>query len=1659
MEGDVLVSRRERRHPMSVWFTRALLCLVSVHFWANPAHAVTLTWDASTGGNVAGYRVYYGAGSRNYTNNLNVANQTAAAVTGLRPGIQYFFSVVAYNTWGIESEFSNEISFTEPSLNLPPTLNSISAVTIAEDSAARTVSLAGITSGSASENQTLVVTASSSNTGLIPNPTINYSSPASTGSLTFTPVPNANGSATITVTVSDGIEELSRTFTVTVTSVNDTPALNALSNLTIAEDSGAQTINLSGISSGANESQTLTVTASSSSTSLIPTPSVNYSSPASTGSLTFTPAANANGTATITVTVNDGSAQFSRSFTVTVTPVNDPPVLGVIADRTINQNAGLQTVSLSGISSGAANESQTLSVTASSSSTALIPNPTVTYSSPSATGSLRFTPVTGASGSATITVTVSDGSAQASRTFTVMVNSPSNQPPTINVINPVVVNEDAGAQTIALSGISGGASEVQTVTVSAVSSNPSLIPNPSVSYSNPSSTGSLTFTPAANASGSATITVTVNDGTLQATRSFAVTVNPVNDPPALNAISNVTIAEDAAVQTVNLSGISSGAANETQALTVTATSSNPALIPHPAVNYASPVATGSLNFAPVANASGSATITVTVSDGENQVNRTFTVTVTPVNDAPTLDAITDLGISEDAGQQMVSFSGITSGASDENQPLTVTVTSGNPALIPNPTVTYTSPSSIGSLGFTPVGNASGTATVIVTVNDGTAQFSRTFTITVNPENDLPTLGEISNVTLNENAGIQTITLSGISSGATNENQTLTVAASSSNPGLIPNPTVAYASPASTGSLSFTPLANSSGNAIVTVTVSDGLAQVSKTFVVIVNPAAGENNQPPTIVAPNIVIINEDAATQTVNLSGITSGSATENQTLTVTAFSSNPSLIPNPTVTYVSPSTSGSLSFAPTANNAGGSTVIITVSDGELQFSRTLTVVVNPVNDPPTVDAISNITIDEDSSQQTVNFTGVSTGATNENQSLTLTATSGNPGLIPHPIVSYSSPGTAGNLRFTPVANASGTATITLAINDGWTSSTRTFVVTVNPVNDAPTLNAVANRSAVENSGVHTVNLSGISSGASNEVQTLSLTASSSNPGLVSTPTVNYTSPGATGSISFTPAANATGSVVLTITVSDGQSQLSRSFEVTVEHQNEPPFISSIDDQSTYQTKSLSTISFSVSDRETDATNLTLSAMSSNPGLIPAENVRFGGTGTNRWFTLTPAAGQLGEAHVTILVSDGAAISSSSFRMGVRSVPTTSDLTLEKIGSGTLTGTFKTTNMAVGKPYSITATPAAGYIFAGWSGLTNSSATRLTFIMQPDAVLRATFIPNPYLPIAGSYNGLFYENEEVNQHSAGSITLTLTTKGSYTGKLQIGSSRLSLSGTLDINCATTNYVKRTGLTPLKLVLAFGTGAEADRVTGILTDGNWVSSVTADRAIYKSFVAPCPKAGKYTLVIPGSDETSPIEMGEGYGSLSVDASGSIRFTGALADGTKVTQSAKISKQGLWPVYIPLYTGKGSVLSWLTFTNQPEQDLTGVLSWIKLGGVKGAYYTNGFAAESQVVGSSYVAPAGTNVVFNSPSALVQFLGGNLATDFENEISIGSRSKVTNLGTNKMTLTFTTTSGTFKGTVTDPSSKASRRFEGAILQKQDTAYGFLLGVNQSSRVIISP
>jgi hypothetical protein len=76
--------------------------------------SVTLQWNPSTGSFVAGYQVYYGGASGNYTNTLSTGNATKITVSGLIEGATYYFAVAAFDSLGFQSQLSSEVSYFIP---------------------------------------------------------------------------------------------------------------------------------------------------------------------------------------------------------------------------------------------------------------------------------------------------------------------------------------------------------------------------------------------------------------------------------------------------------------------------------------------------------------------------------------------------------------------------------------------------------------------------------------------------------------------------------------------------------------------------------------------------------------------------------------------------------------------------------------------------------------------------------------------------------------------------------------------------------------------------------------------------------------------------------------------------------------------------------------------------------------------------------------------------------------------------------------------------------------------------------------------------------------------------------------------------------------------------------------------------------------------------------------------------------------------------------------------------------------------------------------------------------------------------------------------------------------------------------------------------------
>jgi hypothetical protein len=191
------------------------------------------------------------------------------------------------------------------------------------------------------------------------------------------------------------------------------------------------------------------------------------------------------------------------------------------------------------------------------------------------------------------------------------------------------------------------------VTVTAVSSDPSIVPHPTITGSGAMRT--LSFTPAEHAFGTVTITVTAMDdggtadgGVDQSMRTFQIEVVPVNDAPSFDAISDQEVAQDSGTTDVGITGVSAGPANEAdQTVALTAVSSDPSIVPHPTI--AGTGATRTLSFAPVSGAHGLVTITVTAQDdggtahgGQDMFARTFQIMVTAATGDTTPPRVLDV---------------------------------------------------------------------------------------------------------------------------------------------------------------------------------------------------------------------------------------------------------------------------------------------------------------------------------------------------------------------------------------------------------------------------------------------------------------------------------------------------------------------------------------------------------------------------------------------------------------------------------------------------------------------------------------------------------------------------------------------------------------------------------------------------------------------------------------------------------------------------------------------------------------------------------------------------------------------------------------------------------------------------------------------------------
>lgn len=401
-----------------------------------------------------------------------------------------------------------------------------------------------------------------------------------------------------------------------------------------------------------------------------------------------------------------------------------------------------------------------------------------------------------------------------------------------------------------------------------------------------------------------------------------------------------------------------------------------------------------------------------------------------------------------------------------------------------------------------------------------------------------------------------------------------------------------------------------------------------------------------------------------------------------------------------------------------------------------------------------------------------------------------------------------------------------------------------------------------------------------------------------------------------------------------------------------------------------------------------------------------------------------------------------------------SSLSLVVNGSGAVSGATNGQQFPIGKACKVTAVPLAGYVFSNWSGHVSGDSPSLSFVMQSNLQVVANFVTNPFSAGKGTYNGLFYEDDQVRLGQSGFFNFTLTDKGAYSAYVQIGTRKTKASGKLSLEGRATNVVTRPGTNALTITWAIALDG-SDQITGTVSDGTWTADLIGDRAIY-SKLNPSPTIGYHTLLLLGTPGGALAPEGDSFGSATVDVAGSVKYKASLADKSSISGRVPISKNGQWPLYAPLYGGKGALLGWVNFSNQPSTDFEGLISWIKPALPGTALYPDGFSSDSALLGSRYVVPSGqTNRLLTLSNAVVIVTGGNLAASYTNDVQVGASGKITNSGPDRVVMTFSPGTGHFSGSFTPQGQSKAVAIRGAALQKANYAGGFFLGTNQSGRV----
>ncbi|WP_391856880.1 Ig-like domain-containing protein [Vibrio cidicii] len=728
----------------------------------------------------------------------------------------------------------------------------------------------------------------------------------SNGVVTYTPNSNETGTDTFTYTVKDALlqESQEATVTVTISAINDAPVAKALT-ITTDEDTASAAISV--------RSQTTDVedgipTGDLALVSLPQKGQVTIDQTA--GTFVYTPNANENGSDSFTYTIADseGSVSLAATVSVNIGSVNDAPVAS--ADTlTFDEDV---TSTLDVLSNDSDIEDG--SFTASSITLQDLGQGEGVYSfatvSVNADGTLNIVPAANVNGQHSFTYTLTDSSQAVSASATVTLNiTPVNDAP-VAVDNSAQLLEEGSFEVNVL----GNDSDVDTGDSFDLTS-VKVVDEPAHGRVSVTASGAIVYSPEENYFGEDSFTYTVADaaGAVSNVATVTMTVTPVNDAPMAQAQSQ-TLDEDKSL-VITLVGSDIDNDDDTLQYVITEPVSHGVL---------EQLTNNSWRYTPEADFNGSDFFLFKVNDGElDSTEVRVDLTVNAVNDTPTATDVSATG--------------------EEETPLTITLNgsdvessslSYHVATAPvNGSVTITGNQAV----YTGNSNFFGQDSFTYRVSDGELTSEAALvTITLSNVNDAPVISGSPSTQVDEDSAYQFVPQASDNDPA----DTLTYS--------IANKPSWATFDTATGALSGTPSNSDVGtHAGIVISVSDGRVSASlPAFAITVNNV----NDAPVISGSPATQVNEDSAYLfTPQVSDV------DNQAFT---FS-----ITNKPAWASFDAATGTLSGTPSNDYVGTyAGIVITVSDGSATATlNTFSIVVNNVNDAPSISGTPALTVNEDS--------------------------------------------------------------------------------------------------------------------------------------------------------------------------------------------------------------------------------------------------------------------------------------------------------------------------------------------------------------------------------------------------------------------------------------------------------------------------------------------------------------------------------------------------------------------------------------------------------------------------------------------------------------------------------------------------------------------------